>query len=91
VASCAPGTLICVATDLSLPSETIRTMTAAQWKSAPRRTSTKANRVPAAGPVTSLPKAIHERQLSMGGLRRCDGQMPRVYSVTHSMAASWML
>ena len=34
VASCAPGTLICVATDLSLPSETIRTMTAAQWKSA---------------------------------------------------------
>jgi 16S rRNA (cytidine1402-2'-O)-methyltransferase len=41
VASCAPGTLICVATDLSLPSETIRTMTAAQWKSAPRRTSTK--------------------------------------------------
>jgi len=35
VASCAPGTLICVATDLSLPSETIRTMTAAQWKSAP--------------------------------------------------------
>jgi len=35
VAACAPGTLICVATDLSLPSETIRTMTAAQWKSAP--------------------------------------------------------
>jgi len=35
VASCAPGTLICVATDLSLPSETIRTMAAAQWKSAP--------------------------------------------------------
>lgn len=34
VASCAPGTLVCVATDLSLPSETIRTMTAAQWKSA---------------------------------------------------------
>jgi 16S rRNA (cytidine1402-2'-O)-methyltransferase len=32
--ACAPGTLICVATDLSLPSETIRTMTAAQWKSA---------------------------------------------------------
>ena len=35
VASCAPGTLVCVATDLSLPSETIRTLSAAQWKSAP--------------------------------------------------------
>jgi 16S rRNA (cytidine1402-2'-O)-methyltransferase len=35
VASCAPATLVCVATDLSLPSETIRTMTAAQWKTAP--------------------------------------------------------
>ncbi|MYM26595.1 SAM-dependent methyltransferase [Duganella sp. FT135W] len=35
VTSCTPGTLVCVATDLSLPSETIRTMTAAQWKSAP--------------------------------------------------------
>lgn len=35
VAACAPGTLVCVATDLSLPSETIRTMTAAQWKTAP--------------------------------------------------------
>jgi len=34
VASCAPGTLVCVATDLSLPSETIHAMTAAQWKSA---------------------------------------------------------
>jgi 16S rRNA (cytidine1402-2'-O)-methyltransferase len=34
VASCAAGTLVCVATDLSLPSETIRTRTAAQWKSA---------------------------------------------------------
>jgi len=33
--ACAPGTLICVATDLSLPSETIRTMSAAQWKTAP--------------------------------------------------------
>ena len=33
VASCNPGTLICVATDISLPSETIRTMTGAQWKS----------------------------------------------------------
>jgi 16S rRNA (cytidine1402-2'-O)-methyltransferase len=35
LAACAPGTLVCVATDLSLPSETIRTMTAAQWKTAP--------------------------------------------------------
>jgi 16S rRNA (cytidine1402-2'-O)-methyltransferase len=34
VASCQPGTLVCVATDISLPSETIRTQTAAQWKSA---------------------------------------------------------
>ncbi|MYM41386.1 SAM-dependent methyltransferase [Duganella qianjiadongensis] len=34
-AACAPSTLICVATDLSLPSEAIRTMTAARWKSAP--------------------------------------------------------
>ena len=34
VASCSPSTLVCVATDLSLASETIRTMTAAQWKSA---------------------------------------------------------
>ena len=34
VAACAPGTLVCVATDLSLPSETIRTMTATQWKTA---------------------------------------------------------
>lgn len=33
VAACQPGTLICVATDLSLPSETIRTMTGAKWKS----------------------------------------------------------
>ncbi|OEZ97156.1 SAM-dependent methyltransferase [Duganella sp. HH101] len=33
-AACAPGTLLCVATDLSLPSETIRTMSASQWKSA---------------------------------------------------------
>ncbi|GJI94949.1 hypothetical protein RugamoR57_16670 [Duganella caerulea] len=33
VTACAPGTLLCVATDLSLPSETIRTMSAAQWKS----------------------------------------------------------
>jgi len=35
VASCQPGTLICVATDISLPGEAIRTMTAAQWKTAP--------------------------------------------------------
>jgi 16S rRNA (cytidine1402-2'-O)-methyltransferase len=35
IASCAPGTLVCVATDLSLPTETIRTITAAQWKTAP--------------------------------------------------------
>jgi 16S rRNA (cytidine1402-2'-O)-methyltransferase len=34
VAACQPGTLICVATDISLESETIRTRTAAQWKSA---------------------------------------------------------
>ncbi|GGX80941.1 SAM-dependent methyltransferase [Massilia dura] len=34
VAACQPGTLICVATDISLPSETIRTQTAAQWKTA---------------------------------------------------------
>jgi 16S rRNA (cytidine1402-2'-O)-methyltransferase len=34
VAACAPSTLVCVATDLSLATETIRTMTAAQWKSA---------------------------------------------------------
>jgi len=32
VAGCNGGTLICVATDISLPSETIRTMTGAQWK-----------------------------------------------------------
>jgi 16S rRNA (cytidine1402-2'-O)-methyltransferase len=32
-ANCQQGTLICVATDLSLPSESIRTGTAASWKS----------------------------------------------------------
>ena len=32
VANCQPGTLICVATDISLASESIRTMTGAQWK-----------------------------------------------------------
>lgn len=30
---CQPGTLICVATDLSLSSESVRTMTGSQWKS----------------------------------------------------------
>ncbi len=33
VGACAPGTLICVATDLSLATESIRTQTGAQWKS----------------------------------------------------------
>jgi 16S rRNA (cytidine1402-2'-O)-methyltransferase len=32
VASCQPGTLICVATDLSLASESVKTLTAAKWK-----------------------------------------------------------
>jgi 16S rRNA (cytidine1402-2'-O)-methyltransferase len=32
VASCQPQTLICVATDLSLATETVRTQTAAKWK-----------------------------------------------------------
>ncbi|NIA54148.1 SAM-dependent methyltransferase [Massilia sp. TW-1] len=32
VASCQPHTLICVATDLSLATETVRTQTAAKWK-----------------------------------------------------------
>lgn len=32
VAACQPGTLVCVATDLSLASESVRTMTAAKWK-----------------------------------------------------------
>jgi 16S rRNA (cytidine1402-2'-O)-methyltransferase len=31
-AGCQPATLVCVATDLSLPGEAIRTMTAAKWK-----------------------------------------------------------
>ncbi|TFW15376.1 SAM-dependent methyltransferase [Massilia arenosa] len=30
--SCAPSTLICVATDLSLPTESVRTLSAAKWK-----------------------------------------------------------
>lgn len=34
LASCQGSTLICVATDISLPTENIRTMSAAQWKSA---------------------------------------------------------
>jgi len=34
VASCQPGTLVCVATDLSLASESVRTLTAAKWKTA---------------------------------------------------------
>lgn len=33
VGACAPGTLVCVATDLSLATETISTRTGAQWKS----------------------------------------------------------
>lgn len=32
VASCQPGTLVCVATDLSLATETVRTQTASKWK-----------------------------------------------------------
>jgi 16S rRNA (cytidine1402-2'-O)-methyltransferase len=32
VAGCQPGTLVCVATDLSLATETVRTQTAAKWK-----------------------------------------------------------
>jgi 16S rRNA (cytidine1402-2'-O)-methyltransferase len=32
VGACLPGTLICVATDLSLPSESIRTLSGAKWK-----------------------------------------------------------
>ncbi|MDB5959912.1 MAG: SAM-dependent methyltransferase [Massilia sp.] len=33
VGACQPGTLICVATDLSLATETIRTLSAKEWKS----------------------------------------------------------
>ena len=32
VAACQPGTLICVATDLSLPSESVKTMNGGKWK-----------------------------------------------------------
>jgi 16S rRNA (cytidine1402-2'-O)-methyltransferase len=35
VATCAPQTLICVATDLSLPSESVRTHSAARWQAGP--------------------------------------------------------
>jgi 16S rRNA (cytidine1402-2'-O)-methyltransferase len=34
VSACQPGTLVCVATDLSLPTESVRTLTAAKWKAA---------------------------------------------------------
>jgi len=34
VNACQPGTLICVATDLSLPSESVRTLAASKWKAA---------------------------------------------------------
>ncbi|CAH0182455.1 Ribosomal RNA small subunit methyltransferase I [Massilia sp. Bi118] len=34
VNACQPGTLMCVATDLSLASESVRTLTAAKWKAA---------------------------------------------------------
>lgn len=34
VAACQPGTLICVATDLTLATESVRTLTAAKWKTA---------------------------------------------------------
>jgi 16S rRNA (cytidine1402-2'-O)-methyltransferase len=36
LAHCRPKTLLCVATDLTLPGESIRTRTIAQWKSEPR-------------------------------------------------------
>jgi 16S rRNA (cytidine1402-2'-O)-methyltransferase len=32
VSTCQPGTLICVATDLSLPTESVRTLSGAKWK-----------------------------------------------------------
>jgi 16S rRNA (cytidine1402-2'-O)-methyltransferase len=32
VANCQPGTLVCVATDLSLPTESVKTLAAAKWK-----------------------------------------------------------
>ena len=35
IAHCHPQTLLCIATDLTLPSESIRTCTIAQWKSQP--------------------------------------------------------
>jgi len=33
-ATCAPDTLICIATDLTLPSESIRTQSAGKWRRA---------------------------------------------------------
>ncbi len=35
VATCAPSTLVCVAADLTLATETIASRPAAQWKKAP--------------------------------------------------------
>ncbi|AOJ80245.1 SAM-dependent methyltransferase [Burkholderia savannae] len=35
VATCAPSTLVCVAADLTLPTETIASRSAAEWKKAP--------------------------------------------------------
>ena len=32
--TCAPGTLLCVASDLTLPSEQVRTRTVSAWRSA---------------------------------------------------------
>jgi 16S rRNA (cytidine1402-2'-O)-methyltransferase len=34
VGACQPGTLVCVATDLSLPTESVRTLAASKWKAA---------------------------------------------------------
>jgi 16S rRNA (cytidine1402-2'-O)-methyltransferase len=34
VSACQPGTLVCVATDLSLPTESVRTLSATKWKAA---------------------------------------------------------
>ena len=34
VSACQPGTLVCVATDLSLPTESVRTLAASKWKAA---------------------------------------------------------
>jgi 16S rRNA (cytidine1402-2'-O)-methyltransferase len=32
---CAPGTRLCIAADITLPEETIRTRTVAQWRKEP--------------------------------------------------------